>query len=44
MKCRGKFSRKIQLEGKTHEVEKAISENLVREYRKYSLDNSEEIS
>ena len=38
--CRGKFSRKIQLQGKTHEVEMAISENLVREFN--SLDNSEE--
>lgn len=38
--CRGKFSRKIQLQGITHEVEMAISENLVREFN--SLDNSEE--
>jgi hypothetical protein len=38
--CRGKFSRKIQLQGITHEVEMAISENLVRGFN--SLDNSEE--
>jgi len=37
--CRGKFSRFIQLNGITHEVETAISENLVSEYR--SHDNSE---
>jgi len=40
-KCRSRFSRKIQSEGKTHEVEAAISGNLVREYR-YFHDNSEE--
>lgn len=34
-KCRGKFSRKIQLHGITHEVERAISENIVREYHQY---------
>jgi hypothetical protein len=38
--CRGKFSRAIQLRGRTHEVELAISENLVREF--ISLDNSEQ--
>lgn len=41
-KCRGKLSRKIQLIGLTAEVEVAISENIVLEYRKYSSDNSEE--
>jgi phage FluMu protein Com len=43
-KCRGIFSRKIQLQGLTHEVQKAISENIVREYRVYSHDNPEETS
>jgi uncharacterized C2H2 Zn-finger protein len=38
--CRGKFSRKIQLFGKTHEMNIAISENIVREFN--SLDNAEE--
>lgn len=37
--CRGKFSRKIQLQGKTIEVEKAISGNILRQYRQ---DNPEE--
>lgn len=41
-KCSGTFSRDIQLNGVTSKVERAISENLVREYLKYSLDNSEE--
>jgi hypothetical protein len=40
--CRGKFSREIQLHGLTHKVEEAISENIVREYTKYSHDNSEQ--
>lgn len=35
---------KIQLQGRTHEVEKAISENIVREYKVYSHDNPEETS
>jgi len=38
--CSGKFSRKIQLHGKTAEVEAAISGNIVREFN--SLDNPEE--
>lgn len=38
--CRGKFSRFVQLNGLTHEVELAISENIVREFN--SLDNSEQ--
>lgn len=33
--CRGKFSRMLQLFGRTHEVESAISENTVRVYRFY---------
>ncbi len=41
-KCRGKFSRKIQLFGLTAEVEIAISENIVRRYKKYLHDNPEE--
>lgn len=40
LSCRGKFSRFIQLNGKTINVEMAISENLVREY--YSHENSEQ--
>lgn len=40
--CRGVISRKVQLNQQTHEVERAISVNLVREYRKYSHDNTEE--
>lgn len=39
--CRGKFSRLIQLRGRTAEVEDAISGNIVREYR-YFHDNPEE--
>lgn len=39
--CRGKFSRRLQLEGRTYEVEAAISVNIVREYR-YFHDNTEE--
>ncbi len=35
--CRGKFSRFIQLNGITHEVEIAISENLVLEYVKHTI-------
>lgn len=40
--CRGKFSRVIQLQGRTTDVEMAISENLVSEYIKYSHDNPEQ--
>lgn len=40
--CRGKFSRLIQLQGVTYEVEEAISGNLVSEYRRYSHDNPEQ--
>jgi len=42
--CRGKFSTYIQYHGKTHEMELAISVNLVREYRKFpnSTDNTEQ--
>ena len=38
--CSGKFSRLIQLQGKTAKVKRAISGNLVREFN--SLDNPEE--
>ncbi len=38
--CRGKFSRNIQLNGRTEQVDNAISGNILREYN--SLDNSEE--
>ena len=39
-RCRGKFSMKIQVHGRTAELERAISENLVRQYTAY--DNSEQ--
>ena len=39
-KCRGKFSRKLQTIGRTLEVEKAISENIVRSFKRFP-DNSE---
>jgi hypothetical protein len=38
--CRGSFSREIQLNGQTKEVESAISENLQKRYVKF-LDNPE---
>lgn len=38
--CRGKFSRKIQLNRETDKVEDAISGNILREFN--SLDNPEE--
>lgn len=41
-KCRGRFSRRKQLIGETPEMKLAVSENIVREYRKYSLDNPEQ--
>lgn len=41
-KCRGKISRDLALGRRTAELESAISENIVREYRKYSYDNPEE--
>jgi len=37
--CRGKFSTLIQYQGTTHQVESAISENILREFN--SLDNTE---
>jgi hypothetical protein len=40
--CRAKFSRNIQLHGRTAYVESAISGNIVREYRVYSHDNREQ--
>jgi hypothetical protein len=39
--CRGKLSSKIQSQGITHEVEAAISGNIVSRYRKYLHDNPE---
>ena len=39
-KCRGKFSRKIQLKRETNKVKNAISGNILREFN--SLDNPEE--
>lgn len=39
--CRGKFSRRIQLQGKTKEAENAISVNILSEYVKYPEDNTE---
>ena len=42
-KCSGSFSRKKQLHGLTHEMEIAISENLVKMFvKKHVDDNSEE--
>jgi endogenous inhibitor of DNA gyrase (YacG/DUF329 family) len=38
--CSGKFWRNIQLNGRTIQVESAISENILREFN--SLDNTEE--
>lgn len=40
-KCRGKFSSKIQYQGKTQEVEDAISVNILSIYRRYLEDNTE---
>jgi hypothetical protein len=40
--CRGKFSRFIQIHGKTNTVENAISGNILNVYVKFALDNSEE--
>lgn len=39
--CRGKFSRKIQLQGVTKQVEDAISVNILSKYREYLEDNTE---
>lgn len=36
-KCRGKFSRKLQLEGLTEENKKAISENIYNEFTQHGL-------
>lgn len=41
-KCSGLFNRRVQLYGLTHEMEIAISENLVKIFIKYADDNSEE--
>jgi hypothetical protein len=41
-RCRGVFARNVQLNRITPEVERAISENILLEYRKYSRDNAEE--
>lgn len=40
--CRGKFSSLMQHRGITHEVETAISGNILRTYRKYVTDNPEQ--
>jgi phage FluMu protein Com len=40
--CRGSFARKTVLQGQTCDVEQAISENLIREFRKFPDDNPEE--
>jgi len=40
-KCRGKFSSKIQYQGRTKEVEDAISVNVLSVYRRYTEDNTE---
>ena len=39
--CRGRFSRNIQLYGRTPKIEKAISENIVYYYIKYLDDDCE---
>lgn len=41
-KCAALFQNMVQSQGLTQELESAISENIVREYKKYPLDNSEE--
>jgi hypothetical protein len=41
-RCNGKFSRSVQLKGKTHTVESAISGNILSVYIKYTEDNPEE--
>lgn len=41
-KCRGKFSALIQYQGITHEVETAISGNILSTYRKYAEDYPEQ--
>lgn len=43
-RCRGQFSRKIQLYGITSEIKNAISENIIEEFKKYSIGNPEENS
>lgn len=40
--CSGQFSRMIQLQGRTHIMDMAISENIVSEYTIYSDDNPEQ--
>lgn len=40
-RCRGQLSRFIQLNGITHKVDKAISENVIEIYKKFNIDNSE---
>lgn len=40
--CRGKFSRMLQLLGRTAEVDRAISGNIVLEYKQYPSDNPEQ--
>ncbi len=39
--CMGKFSSKIRLQGKTKEMEDAISANILYEYVRYLEDNTE---
>ena len=41
-KCNGSFAREVQLNGLTHKLEIAISENLVKIFDKYADDNTEE--
>jgi len=40
--CRGKVSSSMQHHGLTHEMDKAISENIVLIYRRFISDNSEQ--
>ena len=41
-KCNGSFLREVQLNGLTHKLETAVSENLVKIFDKCADDNSEE--
>jgi len=41
-RCRGQLSRKMQLNRETANVERAISGNLVRVYKKYAHDDPEQ--
>lgn len=40
-KCSGKFSRNIELYGRNKEIEDAISNNLIKKYRKYLFESTD---